>query len=303
VLIEDGDIWYYRPDCDNPGLTLESNLSFTPAYRGTICVEQPWTDVYSAPAITALPTATAPPPTMVGSCKVFSPGKYVAPPSLGNNTYFKSGEYYFENVTLDVTGATATAGWADADLWRDQQFIANAPCSAAISADSTSGSTSGATFYLGGSSRIEIGNHGSLEILRRLQGDSLVSIQVIEDPLGPGIVSTLDYNDNVVWTKSGNNTDLALHGLLWAPRAQLEFGNVTNAANGQILGGAAVARIVLQASASASAFIIRVEPTFIAYELRIDSVATKDGQSTTMTAVVQVDDVGNTAVNSLRVVE
>jgi hypothetical protein len=84
--------------------------------------------------------------------------------------------------------------------------------------------------------------------------------------------------------------------------AQLEFGNVTNAANGQLLGGAAVSRMVLQASASASAFIIRVESSPIAFELRVDSTATKNGESTTMTAVVQVDDQGTTAVNSLRVI-
>ena len=123
-------------------------------------------------------------------------------------------------------------------------------------------------------------------------------IETADDGMIP---STLSQNDNIVWTKSGNNSDLALHGLLWAPEAKLEFGNVTNSANGQLLGGAAVARIHLQASASASAFVIRVETSPVAFELRLDSTATKNGQSTTMTAVVQVDDQGTTAVNSLRV--
>ena len=94
-----------------------------------------------------------------------------------------------------------------------------------------------------------------------------------------------------------------MHGLIWAPKAQLEFGNVTNSANGQLLGGAVVSRIVLQASASVSAFIIRVETSPIAFELRLDSTATLNGLSTTMTAVVQVDDQGTTAVRSLRVRE
>lgn len=119
----------------------------------------------------------------------------------------------------------------------------------------------------------------------------------------PRLCQLSGYNDNIVWTKSGANSDLALHGLLWAPKAQLEFGNVTNAANGQLLGGAAVARIVLQASASANAFIIRVEGSPVEFELRIDSTAVLNGQSTTMTAVVQVDDQGTTAVNSMRVRE
>jgi hypothetical protein len=83
----------------------------------------------------------------------------------------------------------------------------------------------------------------------------------------------------------------------------MTFGNVTNSANGQILGGAAFAAIHLQASASASSFIIRVESSQEPYSLLIESVATLDGKSTTMNAVVQVNDVGEPAVNSLRVVD
>jgi len=301
IVVEDGDIWYYRPDCENPGLTLESNLSFTPAYRGTICVEEPWDDVYSAPSNGSVAMTTVNPvPAIDGGCTVFSPGKYTSPPALGLNTYFKSGNYYFENVTLDITNATVTAGWPNFNKWGDEQFVANAPCDNAMSNDSVSG-TSGATFYMGGSSEFEIGNKGSLEIMRRLQGDSLVSIHAVPTSGSGRLASTLDYDDNIIYTKSGNNSDLAIHGLVWAPKAQLEFGNVTNSANGQLLGGAAVSRIVLQASASASAFIIRVETSPIDFELRIDSTATKNGDSTTMTAVVQVDDQGTTAVNSLRV--
>lgn len=306
VEIEDGDIWYYRSDCTSPSLTLDSNLSFSPAFRGPICVQSPWNVVYDTPVTGPIAPVTDllrtnQPPVIDGGCTVFAPGRYTVMPPIGPNTYFRSGNYYFENFTFDVTSSTVTAGWADNAYFGDQQFVANAPCDNAVSTDSTSGSSSGATFYLGGTAKIEIGNHGSLEILRRLQGDNLVSIQAV-DFTGPNrTTSSLGYNDNIIWTKSGNNSDLAIHGLVWAPRAQLEFGNVTNAANGQLLGGAAVARIVLQASASASAFVIRVETTPIAYELRIDAVATKNGESTTMTAVVQVDDQGTTAVNSLRV--
>lgn len=311
VEVEDGDIWYHRPDCENPSppLSLESNLTFTPAYRGTICVESTWDQVYTEPTVGAFPGVldlanTNPAPTMNGTCTVFSPGRYTVMPALGPNTYFKSGNYYFHNVTLDVTNSVVTAGWPDFDRYGDQQFVANEPCDAAVSDDSsTVGSTPGATFYLGGSSRIEIGNKGSLEILRRLQGDSLVSIHAITSSTADRAASTLGYNDNLIWTKSGANSDLAMHGLIWAPRAQLEFGNVTNAANGQLLGGAVVSRIVLQASASVSAFIIRVETSPIAFELRLDSTATLNNQSTTMTAVVQVDDQGTTAVRSLRVRE
>jgi len=309
IEVEDGDIWYYRADCTAPNLTLESNLTFTPDYRGTICVDKPWNVIYTTPTVGAFPgvadVANTNRPVVVDTngCTVVRPGRYTVMPALGPNTYFQSGNYYFHNVLLDITNATVTAGWPDQNKYGDKQFVENAKCDSAIAADKSSGSAPGATLYLGGSSKIEIGNKGKLEILRRLQGNSLVSIQVIESTTANASASTLGYNNNIVWTKSGANSDLALHGLLWAPKAQLEFGNVTNAANGQLLGGAAVGRIVLQASASANAFIIRVEGSPIEFELRIDSTAVLNGQSTTMTAVVQVDDQGTTAVNSMRVRE
>ena len=243
VQVEDGDIWYHRSDCASPSLTLPSHLSFTPAFRGPICVESPWNEVYTEPESARLPgpwndAERNQPPTMVGNCMVFKPGRYSWLPPLGPNTYFSSGDYYFHDVRIDITNSTATGGWFDFERNGDQQFIPNVACDAAMAADRASGSAPGATFYL---------------------------------------------------------------GLVWAPRAQLEFGNVTNRANGQLLGGAAVARVILQGSASATNFLIRVETTPAAYELQLDATATLDGQSTTMTAIVEVDDQGTTAVRSLRV--
>jgi hypothetical protein len=318
VKIEDGDVWYYRPDCKNPGLTVDPDLTFTPAYRGTICVDKPWDYVYSAPPVGAFAAAgdvaNTDPPSQLDAhgCTVFSPGRYTVAPSFGTNNYMKSGNYYFDNVKVDVTNAVVTAGWADWPNYNDSQFIANYPCADATNADMGSGSASGATWYMGGGSKIEIGNKGSLEIMRRLQGDDIVSIQAM---CLPGVdtgcpasaassnwsPSTLGFNDNLIVTQSGNNSDLAIHGLVWAPKAQMEFGNVTNSANGQLLGGAALARIVLQASASASAFVIRVPSSPVAFEVKVDATATKNGVSTTMRAIVQLDIEGKAAVNSIRV--
>jgi hypothetical protein len=268
-------------------------------------------------AAVGIPATTNPAPYVDGNgCTVFSPGRYTAAPTFGSNTYLKSGNYYFEDLTLDVSNAVVTGGWADFDNYGDKVFVPNYACTGAepnktpnfaMTLDKAGGSAPGATLYLGGSAKIEIGNKGSLEILRRLQvdaqsGGNLVSIQAMDSTTAKYKKSTLGYNDNVVVTKSGNNSDLAIHGVLYAPRAQLEFGNVTNAANGQLLGGAAVSRIVLQASASASAFIIRVETSPIAFQLKIDSTATKNGQSTTMRAIAYLNDQGEIlAVNSIRV--
>ena len=281
VTVEDGDIWYYRPDCDNPNLTVDSNLTFTPAYRGTICVESPWNVVYTAPTPGAFAAAgdvanTNPAPTVdANGCTVFSPGRYTVAPSFGTNTYLKSGNYYFHNVTLDITNAVVTAGWPDDTTYGDQQFIAELPVQ--TTADRNADKASG---------RLDAGRdllHGrQLQDRDRQQGQP-------RDPAAPAgrrpgehpgdehaRPPTTPPARSATTTTScgpsrGNNSDLAIHGLLWAPRAQLEFGNVTNAANGQLLGGAALARIVLQASASASAFIIRVESSPIDFELKVDT--------------------------------
>lgn len=319
VTVENGDIWYYRDDCPNATLDLDENLTFTPAFRGTQCIDKTWDQIYDVPcpksaadsevcdwAVAPVPQTEAPPPVESGTgCTIFSPGMYTTPPALTTNNYFRAGEYYFVDFTWDITDATVVAGFANTDLqYGDQQFLANAPCEDATEADAKSGSTPGATFYLGGTARIEIGTKGSLEILRRLQGADFVSIQALKDMPAPYVNSSLDYNDDILLTVSGNNTDLALHGQAWAPYASMTFGNVTNSANGQILGGAAFARIHLQASASASAFVIRVETSPAVYSLLLKSVATLDGRSTTMHAVVQVDDQGKPlAVSSLRVVD
>ena len=202
VTVEDGDIWYSSTDCSGPVPAVDNDLTFKPAFRGLMCVQAPWTTLYSTPAAN-VPTNLPALPYLDGSCNVFSPGKYLAMPILGANNYFKSGEYYFENVTINIQNAVVTAGWADFDRYGDQQFLANGPCAGAISADALSGSQAGATFYLGGTSKIEVSNKGKLEILRRRQGVNVVSVQALET-VGPGYIpSTVSWNTSIMWTKSG----------------------------------------------------------------------------------------------------
>ena len=310
VQIEDGDLWYSdtTANCDNvenapPG--VPTDLTFKPILRGMLCLDKPWDQLYTAPPVT-IPTLPAAIPTVDGSgCKVWSPGKYIGAtfPALGSDNYFKAGEYYLEDVALNVD-KTIIAGWASAPLYGDQQFVPSPKCANAVSADASSGSAPGATFYLGGSSSIHI-DKGKFEVLRRRQGNSVVSIQALSTT-GVGYkASSLGYNDDILSSKSGSpQQDMVIHGLAWAPMAQLTFGNVTNVADGQLLGGAVFARIDLQSSASASNFVIRIESGPIPVTVVLDAKATKDGQSTTMRAIVQISDDGiDTAINSWRVLD
>ena len=135
----------------------------------------------------------------------------------------------------------------------------------------------------------------------------MVSLQALDSNVAGSKSSTIGWNTDIVSTKSGSpDQDMILHGLAWASRAQLTFGNVTNVADGQLLGGAAFARIDLQSSASASAsnFVIRVESGPITVSVVLDAKVTKGSESTTMRAVVQMNDTATEqAINPWRVLD
>ena len=83
----------------------------------------------------------------------------------------------------------------------------------------------------------------------------------------------------------------------------MTLGNITNAANGQLLGGIVIANLDTQASASASAFLIGIETNPSDTKLLLISTSTLNDRSTTIRAVVQFrPDSGELAVNSWRVV-
>ncbi len=109
----------------------------------------------------------------------------------------------------------------------------------------------------------------------------------------------------MLYTDSGNNKEFVAHALVYAPLAQIEFGNVTNTATQRMRGGLIVSRLVLQSSTSATNFEISVPTSPITAEILLTSTAVSEGL-TTVQAVVQyrpyetsVDD--RVRVNSWRV--
>jgi hypothetical protein len=150
---------------------------------------------------------------------------------------------------------------------------------------------------------------GELEIFRRQQNETYMSVYALTANGAGFVPSTASYRvatsiDWILETKSGNTNDIAIHGLFWAPYAKMSLGNVTNAAVGQLIGGLAIAQLDAQASNSASAFSIGIEGNPIETNYLLQSKATKDGQSTTIRAVVQFrPDSRQLAINSWRVQE
>ena len=320
--IDDGDLYYSSTDCTVP-LTIPviatGYLAFVPDFfRGVECADLPWTGLFNPPKVlvagsevTPTPPTTAPlPPVVVNGCTVFSPGKYTSV-ALGSDNYFKAGEYYFENVTMQIKNQTVVAGFpynAGDSAKIDQPACLTAQQADAAATVGGGGTNGGATFYLGGTSKIDIEGGGGFEIFRRLINRTYLSVYALGTS-GPGYTaSTLDWNGSaggwMLETKSGSNNDVAVHGLFWAPLAALSLGNITNAANGQLLGGLVVARLDTQASASATAFSIGIETSPRDAKFLLSSTATLYGHSTTIQAVVQFRPTSSElAVNSWRVVD
>lgn len=307
LKIKDGDLWYSSTDCsvEVPIAEVDSgDLSFEPDFfRGPQCVPDPWTSIFEPPTVPTPPTSPVDPAYSTdGTCRVFRPGKYTSI-SLGTNNYFQSGAYYFENVEIDLRGKNFIGGFpGDAG---DAEKVGNSACAAAQAADRAAKypTEAGATFYLGGDSKFDIRNNASVEVFRRLVGETYLSVYALPTGGTGYIASTLTYDDWVLVTQSGSTNDVAMHGLVWAPRAGASLGNVVLAANGQLLGGIVVALLDTQA-ANATAFHIGVESNPVTARLLLVSSATLNGCTTRARAVVQFrPDTGDLAVNSWRVVE
>lgn len=296
-------------DCMSSAGSVPSNVTFDSTSLGLACTERPWSadanpgsGLFSQPNIGVLPASTGPTlnpaPTVDGNgCKVFEPGYYTVAPALGSHNYFKSGNYVFDGFTLSVKQAKVTAGRAAADgADGAAQFIPNTTCNTARNSDTNGITTSGATFYLKNGARFTIDAHGQLEIMRRKQGKSYVGIHVLD--------GSLTSTDNVIEQGAGTNKDMAIHGLVWAPEARMTFSEVTNTANGQLLGGAVLSNIDMRSSASAIGFIVAVEPSDLSGKLVLDSVAELNGSTTTIRSVVDYRPTTNyAAVTSWRVLD
>lgn len=315
LIIEDGDLWYTHTDCDpGPGIS-DPYLRFDPAFlRGPSCSTLAWNQKYKPPT-RSVPTAAAlatPAPyndVNFTGCRVFSPGKYTGTIPLAADNYFKSGDYYFEDVDFVLFNQSAVFGFpsGSGDV---QRISPSVGCQGAMDWDrQNSSERGGATLWLGGDSKILVDTGGELEIFRRQQNEVYLSVYAL-DANGIGFRAsensyrTASSVDWILETKSGNTNDAAIHGLFWTPHGKISLGNVTNAAIGQLIGGVAVGQLDVQASASAEEFAIGVEGTPIETHFLLESTSVKDGDTTTIRAIVQFrPDSRQLAINSWRVAD
>lgn len=271
--MRDGNLWTTDAGCEEGGEYQSDGsgpefgqLSFSPVSRGVWCTNQNWSQMFVEPAIAATPAAVNPPYADIAGCRVFEPGVYTSPPQWGSNTYLKSGDYFFDAGYMEIKQVTITAGREG--VGGSQQEIDNPPCDPIRDSDVPEG----ATFYLDGTSRFEMKAHGSLEILRRQHNYDFVAIHTLP-------THTLDWTTPVVASSPGNNKQLAVQGMVWAPRGTVEFGEVTNATVAQLTGGAVVASLRADASASITGFVIQVAGSPQADRLQYTATATKNGET------------------------
>jgi hypothetical protein len=320
LVLEDGDLWYSMTNCDGtlPAVDeIDSGyLSFDPSFlRGPLCADKPWSGtggLFKAPT-RSVPTTQAlgaPLPyndVIFPGCRVFYPGKYSGSIPLADDNYFVSGDYYFENVDVDLQHQSFLGGFPSGS--GDTAKVSLPACEDAMIYDDATNADQrgGATFWLGGTTKFLIGTGGEMEIFRRQQNETYMSMYAVAAN-GVGFVpSSYSYkiNPSIPWlmeTKSGNTNDVAIHGLFWAPYAKMSLGNITNAATGQLVGGLVIGQLETQASNSASEFSIGIESNPVETRLLLESTATKDGQSTSIRSVVQYrPDDRVLAINSWRV--
>jgi hypothetical protein len=238
------------------------------------------------------------------------------------DVYFGSGEYLFDfpqgstTFQIDVRGARVTAGKEPSRGQPDKssKFLSPA-CEKAM--DDDKGSGQGATFYMAGQSHLAINDQGSFEIHPRQQDGSFVSIQALCNPSlgwctdslsagGSAVVNTANLSNlnaltstlgatagasntppSIVYTKPGDNSQMIIHGLVYAPLAKMEFGNVSASAVHKALGGLVLSRILLQSSNSAEFFEISSLESEVVSRIVLESTATKNGRATSMRAVVE----------------
>ena len=301
--------------------TFPSDLLFDESSLGATCTSKPWSrqplkwsaadssrGLFHEPNLAVLPTNMNPAPVTINdgtACKVFLPGYYTTEPALGTANYFMSGNYVFDGFTLNLQGVKVTFGRAaTTGSTGDTQFLPNEACDDVRASDhgvdadlsQLSVSEAGATIYLKNGARFVLNANATLEVMRRKQGKNYVSIHVLDN--------SLTWNDMVIDQGPGTNKDMVMHGLVWAPEAAIQFSEITNTADGQLLGGVVVSNIDLRSSAAGTGFIVAVEPSDLWGKLQLDSVAVLNGRTTTIRSIVDFrPSTGYVAVTSWRVVE
>lgn len=243
------------------------------------------------------------PPNVLNRSVFFKSGEYLfdfRTPS-GTPSSFQSWALAgISDAEFELDKTTATAGRLDPGTGITAA-IPNTACQPFIDADTGNGY--GATFYFSGKAHMGLDTQAVIELMPRNQGTTseplYVGLHALCDRSNPDDGSwcrnspvfsppTLApapsdrqapstpsaSNPALVWIKAGNVSEIVSNGLIYAPRAELEFRNVTNDAEVRLRGGAVIARATIDASASAENFEIGVASQDVDLDLYLIATGT-----------------------------
>ena len=314
LFSSDGDLWYQDGTCASPlaAGVLSSRVVLTaPLARGPMCTTAAWSAIVSAPPVPNL-NLLAPGDRfgLPGPCLVFVPGHYTQVPVIPDNAtvYFQSGDYWFDNVGewLIEDNVHVSAGHPGSVT------VPSDACDGARSADPNVGGV-GATFYLGGDSRIRLDDRGSLEMFARQQGNFFVNIQALSATDGYAPASNPGADRSLVRTRPVNSVHLVIRGLVWSPTSRIVLDNPHLFSTvHQLLGGVVTYQLWIgdttPGGPTSAADVVRPATGATDAVIRLRSASTRDGVTTTVEAIVQyrpqADDPNErVAVNSSRVLD
>lgn len=299
VRFREADVFYDGSADDCATIEEYGNGSYDDydldADHALVCWPQPWTDVVEEPPyevadLLALPVD--PMWTMSGSCRVFEPGRYQSLDVLsGGHNYFRSGPYVFEDADVDTApGANGTyiLGGYPHDSRFANRLITSGPCMAAQAADGLDGGPNGVTWYLGGSTEVEIRRSTTMELLPLVQTSGGREYAVSVHVLGPGSPwpETLDDRDQVIDDKgSSPDNTLLFQGQIWAPTLVVDLEDSHGDANGQLTSGVVAAQVLIE-SDPGTVGTLGPDITSVDHRLLLTSTATVGGVTVEARAVV-----------------
>lgn len=319
TTIKNGSLWYTDPVCSGPpdpgdklvfkdSTVNVNNLLFDPPTRKQYCINLGWQDLFDRTPpeghVGAIPAAPA--PTMHGTCRVFSPGRYSAPLSLASDNYFKNGTYVFAGVgNISLSHTRVTFGTPRPAEDKDYPMLPlSSSCEQARQLEidallANPSELSGATLYLSGNSRFLVNVQSHVEISGRQQGDFIVALHA----LGAGAPLPASSVADILRTGSGNAKESAFSGLVWAPRSRIEVGTVAAQKEAAFRGGIVIGGFEGTISAAPSGgFLIRVPTSQASVRLRLEARAVDDRGVTTIRVLADYRPArGDIAVNSWRV--
>lgn len=294
-LTLDGDFWYKDATCESPTPpTITGMTIIRSPPNAKICTTASWQSLISTILLPPKPPVRNPAgqDNLVPNCRIFFPGTYTSPPSLALQNYFVSGDYYFEfDGSWVVKQSTIIGGRADSDLG-DTQYLPAPDCASAPTTAGLVGTGSGVTWLFGKGAWLDIQTQGSLELFRRMQGTQAVSVMAVQQSVNGYSRSTISNSAGgaLINTDSGSNNNMVIHGLVYAPDAQIRFSNVSNSANSATLGGVVAASIHMQSSASATGFVISNTRMPSQTKILMKATATaRDGVSAVVQTVIDYE--------------